>query len=255
MLYLIKVTIYMFTFQPVRILLEKMFEKITSSIQAVKSVVGSDYGISEKLSTPMGDQACKTSHSESADPYYRKKLFTKRKKPIKYKKIIKHKIQKKDKNIKYKNKCRKDIMRRKSRVKKRLCRRKTRKLKLRLVVLLLTASLWESGLHHCNKQDGNMNKSYHKEGWPIQGVSNLEGNGQEDNMFWKDGELKPLHKKLNKLTRIQNGNGLGTIRNHLLIAHWNMGAKYWKKKIEDIEAVTLQYRPDILIISEANLLI
>ena len=38
------------------------------------------------------------------------------------------------------------------------------------------------------------------------------------------------------------------------VAHWNMGLKYWQRITLEAEAVTLQYKPDIFIISESNLI-
>ena len=62
----------------------------------------------------------------------------------------------------------------------------------------------------------------------------------------------PSHKNMNKLVKITNGNG--TNRKGLTVIHWNMGSKYWQRKIIEAEAVALQYKPDLLIISEANLM-
>ena len=50
------------------------------------------------------------------------------------------------------------------------------------------------------------------------------------------------------------GNRNNKVRKTLKIIHWNMGPKYWQRKIEEIEAVILQYNPDVFVISEANLL-
>ena len=73
--------------------------------------------------------------------------------------------------------------------------------------------------------------------------------------FYMAGNHRLPQKKLNKLTRILNGNINGIPRNIITVVHWNMGANFWQKKIEEIEAVILQYRPDIFIISESNLLV
>ena len=59
-------------------------------------------------------------------------------------------------------------------------------------------------------------------------------------------------KDRNKLIKSQNGNG--TSRKSLTVIHWNMGSKYWQRKQVEAEAVTQQYNPDLLIISEANML-
>ena len=58
-------------------------------------------------------------------------------------------------------------------------------------------------------------------------------------------------KERNKKIKTQNGNG--QCRQNVTILHWNIGSKFWPKKITEIEAVILQYRPDIFAISEANL--
>ena len=50
-----------------------------------------------------------------------------------------------------------------------------------------------------------------------------------------------------------NGN-IGVGKN-LVIGHWNMGAKHWQRKKEELEAVLLEVDPDVFIISEANLLL
>ena len=58
-------------------------------------------------------------------------------------------------------------------------------------------------------------------------------------------------KNRNKQQKIINGNGLG---NKVSLIHWNMGSKYWSRKIHEIEAVTQQLLPDVFAIYEANLL-
>ena len=50
---------------------------------------------------------------------------------------------------------------------------------------------------------------------------------------------------------MENGNGGYT---HLKISHWNLGARQWHRKIEDIEALIQDKDPDMLFISEANLM-
>ena len=56
-------------------------------------------------------------------------------------------------------------------------------------------------------------------------------------------------KDFNKRVRARNGNQT----NQLRIAHWNIGAKLWNNKIEQIEMVLEDLKPDLLYISEANL--
>ena len=63
--------------------------------------------------------------------------------------------------------------------------------------------------------------------------------------------LSTTGKIRNKYQRTRNGNG--TNRQNVTIIHWNMGAKIWTRKMLEIEAIILQYTPDIYIISEANL--
>ena len=55
---------------------------------------------------------------------------------------------------------------------------------------------------------------------------------------------KLLNKKIN---------GNGQIRKSVSVIHWNIGAKMWQRKLLEIEAVVLQYNPDIFVVSEANL--
>ena len=61
------------------------------------------------------------------------------------------------------------------------------------------------------------------------------------------------NKLRNKERRSEHGNG--KMRNNIKILHWNMGPKFWNNKKEEIEAVILEHFPDLLIISEANLLL
>ena len=62
-------------------------------------------------------------------------------------------------------------------------------------------------------------------------------------------------KKLrNKLIKMYNGNGNGSLRHSVSILQWNAGNKHWKRKLEIIEALTLEKDPDLLFITEANLM-
>ena len=79
---------------------------------------------------------------------------------------------------------------------------------------------------------------------------------KEDDYNWMEGvvrlrERMLSHKKRNKRVKCENGNGQN---NYLKISHWNIGAKQWHKKIEDIEMFLFEKDPDILIVSEANLM-
>ena len=59
-------------------------------------------------------------------------------------------------------------------------------------------------------------------------------------------------KKRNKTKHSENGNG--KIRNSIVIGHWNMGPKYWSRKTTEVEAITIEYQPDVFFVSESNLL-
>ena len=66
------------------------------------------------------------------------------------------------------------------------------------------------------------------------------------------GSWKWLSAKVrNNLMRQINGNG--RTRQNITLAHWNLGAKSWQRKREEIEMVTMQYDLDILVITEANM--
>ena len=56
-----------------------------------------------------------------------------------------------------------------------------------------------------------------------------------------------------KNRRIKTQNGNGKCRQNFTVLHWNIGSRFWPKKLTEIEAATLQYQPDIFAISEANL--
>ena len=58
-------------------------------------------------------------------------------------------------------------------------------------------------------------------------------------------------KDLNRKVKMENGNG--QIRHNATVLQWNMGSKLWLKKKSEIENVLQQYRPEIFIITEANL--
>ena len=55
-------------------------------------------------------------------------------------------------------------------------------------------------------------------------------------------------KLTNKIMKSYNGNQKTSIR----IMHWNLGGRYWDKKLEDIQHLVDQYKPDYAFISEAN---
>ena len=81
-------------------------------------------------------------------------------------------------------------------------------------------------------------------------------NGTKNTKKIKNENIKK-HKGLssrtwNKLMKSYNGNG--KIRHSVSIVHWNLGSRRWQKKIEDIEALILDTDPDLLFISESNLM-
>ena len=55
-------------------------------------------------------------------------------------------------------------------------------------------------------------------------------------------------KIVNKKMKAYNGN----IKSNIKIMHWNLGSRYWDKKLEDIQHLVDQYGPDYAFISEAN---
>ena len=60
------------------------------------------------------------------------------------------------------------------------------------------------------------------------------------------------HCVWNKLMKIYNGNGPKI--HSVSIVHWNLGATHWHRKLDHVEALILETEPDILFISEANLM-
>ena len=74
---------------------------------------------------------------------------------------------------------------------------------------------------------------------------------------WVEGQvslrtLLPSNKERNRKVRMENGNGFNN--NIVKIYHWNAGPMYWNRKRDIIEALTLERQPDILVITEANLM-
>ena len=69
---------------------------------------------------------------------------------------------------------------------------------------------------------------------------------QSGNIFGMEYSLMTTNKARNKNIKSYNGNR--SIRNIIKLAHWNMGNSKWKKRLE-IEALTLEKSPDILIVS------
>ena len=121
----------------------------------------------------------------------------------------------------------------------------------------------ENGLHDHQKNNKKENghfgrqKNYmSSEKIKIEKWSKKNKKSENGNFGRKKNYLSPVfklsHKLKNKLVKIINGNQ--TSRNSLTIAHWNMGGKHWQRKLIEAEAVTMQYCPDIFIVSEANML-
>ena len=64
-------------------------------------------------------------------------------------------------------------------------------------------------------------------------------------------KLMLVNKKRNRIKRSSNGNGNNV--NKMKIVHWNLGARLWKNKQDDIELLLENYKPDLCFITEANL--
>ena len=60
------------------------------------------------------------------------------------------------------------------------------------------------------------------------------------------------NKIRNKIIKMKNGNRID--RNVVKVQHWNAGNKLWENKKVIIEALLLEQQPDLLFISEANLM-
>ena len=58
------------------------------------------------------------------------------------------------------------------------------------------------------------------------------------------------NKDRNKQVKIKNGNG--KVNKNLSVIQWNMGSKSWDKKITEIEAVILEYKPDLFAITRGQ---
>ena len=56
-------------------------------------------------------------------------------------------------------------------------------------------------------------------------------------------------KKQNKAVKMYNGNGVKSLK----VVHWNMGSCHWIRKIAEIQILLMDTKPDITIISEANI--
>ena len=75
---------------------------------------------------------------------------------------------------------------------------------------------------------------------------------------WLEGQVRKLqlmldNKDRNKRIKSTNGNRNGP-RNLVKIIHWNMGSRFWPRKLEEVVALIEEKDPDLLFISEANLM-
>ena len=61
------------------------------------------------------------------------------------------------------------------------------------------------------------------------------------------------NKRRNKLVKSYNGNG--KLRHSVSVVHWNAGNRHWRRKTEEIESLILEKDPDLLFVSEANLMV
>ena len=93
-----------------------------------------------------------------------------------------------------------------------------------------------------SKETGKLPNNPSVECFPVEGYRKCK----------KSKMLEKSTKDLNREARSRNGNG--TTRSNITIMHWNLGSKRWIRKMDELEAVTIQYRPDIFAVSEANLL-
>ena len=65
-------------------------------------------------------------------------------------------------------------------------------------------------------------------------------------LWWSSNKLR------NRAVKMRNGNRIN--RNMLKISHWNMGNAMWQNKRTELDALILDKHPDLLYISEANLM-
>ena len=99
-----------------------------------------------------------------------------------------------------------------------------------------------------------MNKNSQEESWSS-GWSMRDGNGKEisqKEVFTNEVELSwnITTRMKNKKIKITNGN-----RDRALnLVHWNAGATQWPRKVSEIRQLICEFKPDIIAISEANLM-
>ena len=66
---------------------------------------------------------------------------------------------------------------------------------------------------------------------------------------WNKTRILISHRNWNRRQKAMNGNR----NNCLKVVQWNMGAKLWKNKLDEIELALSEHKPDLCFISEANL--
>ena len=182
----------------------------------------------------------------------------------KQKKSKNDKTKKKDKNYKDKKN---DKMKNKQNVRKA----KRRKINITTVLILWLLCWKEDGMI----LDGRILRDEWKQNWKVEKMNTVLGHSVES-QYRNEGTQSNYHnwnvvqcflvsgerdcsrgqymsgKLGNKTVKMEHGNG--SQRQNISVIHWNMGSRFWTRKKEEVEAVLLQYSPDIFIISESNLL-
>ena len=92
--------------------------------------------------------------------------------------------------------------------------------------------------------DGTRMESYPTNGSPL-----------DNHQYSETGQYvwKADNKTRNKRVKMINGNTAE--KKVLTVVHWNQGPSFWNKKISELELLINDFRPDILTISEANIMI
>ena len=84
---------------------------------------------------------------------------------------------------------------------------------------------------------------------PIDSLQHFHLAGEPDQIKTSDPIWKLSPKKRNKQIKSKNGNINSTIK----ITHWNAGSGHWVNKRTEIQNIIDSRKPDILLLSEANL--
>ena len=188
------------------------------------------------------------------------KQGSKNKKRKKYKKINKKENPKKSKNIKTKN-IKKEKVPFKTRIRSLYRRKSGLSLKVRLLLWLLG---WKDDSKFLEGRTVNKEGKEDYKNTFAQNLTDTKANEVrfsvrmytvQGALFLNSGRTKSQwlsNLERNKLVKSVHGNG--SSRQNIQILHWNMGSKYWTRKKVEVEAVILKYNPDIMIISEANLI-